>query len=104
MTEVGKFFFCYCEVLSCSGANLTTTSMITREDKYSLGTIESKLITSVFERVDLFRPMKRSTHFKHNDPCSCAYLNYLFGFMGNPCTSSMTEEIDGISAGENLFT
>jgi len=61
-------------------------------------------ITSVFERVDLFRPMKRSTHFKHNDPCSCAYLNYLFGFIGNPCTSSMTEEIDDISAGENLFT
>jgi len=43
MTEVGKFFFRYCEVLSCSGANLTTTSLNTREDKYSLGTIESKL-------------------------------------------------------------
>jgi hypothetical protein len=48
--------------------------------------------------------MKRSTHFKHKDPCSCAYLNYLFGFIGNTCTSSITEGIDEMSAGENLFT
>ena len=61
-------------------------------------------ITSVFERVDLFRPMKRSTHFKHNDPCSCAYLNYLFGFIGNTCTSSIAKDIDDVSAGGGLFT
>jgi hypothetical protein len=61
-------------------------------------------IASLFERVDLFRPMRRSAHFKHNDPCSCAYLNYPFGFMSNTCSSSITEDIDDMSAGQNLIT
>lgn len=88
--------------------------VLAEETSGTLGTVRASLLT-IFIRafmtspqclsgVDLFRPMKRSTHFKHNDPCNCAYLNYLFGFIGNTCTSSITEEIDDMSGGENLIT